>query len=564
MFRRARTLLLLAASATALFAAAQPTWLDLVAPVISPEEKKAWLALNENERAKFEEEFWANKAISGEEYFRRLTYADATWGGTKTGSSANTDPGRVYLALGPPTKISHFPSSRIFVPMEIWYYDVAPGLLNTELRLIFFQKNSVGFLQLYSPTTDTIRALLLNQAGTYGMFGPNDDITENTIRQNLNVPPAEDEIISASVNVATGIKYSGNDEIIGQVVSPRAMLSHKPTTSVESRFIVDRPKIEFLLSRSRFGGSQVDLSSELKVRRSISVEVMEGQATVYRNVLNLKFPEAESVQYLHRLDLLPGSYRVLIAVDGQTFPYALDVPADPPMSDIMRASEAKGSAHAPFEFGEDRLYPDFNGKYVLVTLPHPAEVQWTIRTGPEVVWRQKTMGNEAAVLPLPMAQLPPGRYRMEAVAGDESRNFEFEIGKSPDDSADRSLLSFNANLSAAARQALIGHEWLLRGHGAEAQTNLEEALKLAPIRQARIDLARIDALAGRWDDARNRVKAILAEDPKNFEALCVYAFVEAGLQDYTVATELYQRALAIEDSPAVRLALAKIPQPQVK
>jgi Tfp pilus assembly protein PilF len=86
------------------------------------------------------------------------------------------------------------------------------------------------------------------------------------------------------------------------------------------------------------------------------------------------------------------------------------------------------------------------------------------------------------------------------------------------------------------------------------------ALTKAPIKQAQIDLARIDALAGRWDDARNRVKAVLAEEPKNFEALCVYAFIEAGLQDYSVAAELYQRALAVQDSPAVRLALTKLPQ----
>jgi hypothetical protein len=52
------------------------------------------------------------------------------------------------------------------------------------------------------------------------MFGPNDDIKETKIRNHLTVPPAEDEVISAAVNVATGIRYEGNDEIMGKISSP--------------------------------------------------------------------------------------------------------------------------------------------------------------------------------------------------------------------------------------------------------------------------------------------------------------------------------------------------------
>ncbi len=205
MSRRAalRTLVLLALSAAGVSAAA-PSWPDLVAPVISPSEKKAWMALSRSERVQFEDNFWANKSISAAEYFQRLAYADATWGGPKRGSSANTDPGRVYLALGPPNRISRFPSSRIFVTLEIWYYAAVPGVIDSELRLIFFRRNNVNPLELYSPTNDTIRTLPLNESATRAMFGPNDIVDENAIRQNLNVPPAEDEIISASVNVATG------------------------------------------------------------------------------------------------------------------------------------------------------------------------------------------------------------------------------------------------------------------------------------------------------------------------------------------------------------------------
>ena len=154
-----------------------PNWIDLVAPIITPAEKKTYLALPPEAREKFQEEFWQNKSIARDEYYRRLQYIDSMYGSSKPASGANTDPGRVYLSLGPPNRITRIPSSRILVPLEIWYYDSVPGVLNTELRLIFYQKNSIGFLKLYSPTVDTIRVLLLPQASTNGMFGPNDGVT---------------------------------------------------------------------------------------------------------------------------------------------------------------------------------------------------------------------------------------------------------------------------------------------------------------------------------------------------------------------------------------------------
>ncbi len=232
--------------------AASTSWLDLVSPIMTNAEKKTYLSLGPDARSKFEDEFWEGKAVTATEYFKRIQYVDSTFGSSKAGSGANTDPGRVYLAIGPPTKVTRLSSSRIFVPMEIWYYDVVPGILQTELRLIFYQKNSFGLPKLYSPTVDTIRELLVPQAGTYGMFGPNDSIDENTIRQNLNVPPAEDEVISAAVNIATGIKYSGNDEILGLITSPAAILRRPPQTSVSSRFMVSP-------SEARYAGDAVGL-----------------------------------------------------------------------------------------------------------------------------------------------------------------------------------------------------------------------------------------------------------------------------------------------------------------
>src|SRR5271169_4406161 len=69
--------------------AAAPDWLSRVAPVMTTAEKSAYLALRPEARARFEADFWADKAISAEEYFKRVAYIDSTFGSNRPGSGAN-------------------------------------------------------------------------------------------------------------------------------------------------------------------------------------------------------------------------------------------------------------------------------------------------------------------------------------------------------------------------------------------------------------------------------------------------------------------------------------------
>jgi Tfp pilus assembly protein PilF len=107
--------------------------------------------------------------------------------------------------------------------------------------------------------------------------------------------------------------------------------------------------------------------------------------------------------------------------------------------------------------------------------------------------------------------------------------------------------------------AFVGHQWLLRNKLDEARRSLQASLAAAVTEEARIELARADALGGNLDAARDLVESVLKIHPKNFEALTIYAYIEAGFQDYLVAAEFYRRALAVQDSPAVRAALARLP-----
>ena len=558
-----KKLLLLFAVAVVSYAAT-PAWLDLVAPVITPAEKKAWLALSEAERPKYEEEFWSHKAISAKDYSERVAYIDAKFGSSRPGSGVNTDQGRVYLALGPPNKITQIPSSRIFQPVEIWYYSVIPGVINTEVSLMFFQKNGVGFPKLYSPTLDTIRALLNPQSSNVHAFGPNDGLNEQDIRNVLKVPPSEDEVVSAAVNVASGVRYEGNDEILGKVSSPGYMLGLKMRTGVNSmvtsRLITSHPKLETVESVSVFGGSQIDLKLETSAQREIDVEVFEDDVTVYRNQLRLRFGDPQAVLYTHRLDLLPGSYRVIVTVDSHASPYGLEV-HEPRIGEIQRAnlgSDVSGRV-TPFEFDGRQLELNPDGRYAVVPLPHPGKVTWMIRRGGQMLWRGYSDGQQIASIELPAGKIEPGSYKIEALLGDSSTSADVVIGKNESKASTATVVSFNANLSDGRRYAFVGHQWLLRGKFSEARRSLQASIAKGVTVEAQIELSRADALEGSLDAARDRVKSVLAFQPDSFEALSVYAYIETRFQDYAVAAQLYRRALAIQESPAIRAALSKLP-----
>jgi GWxTD domain-containing protein len=538
--------------------AAEPAWLNSVAPIITSEEKRAYKALSPEARGAFEEQFWSTRSIDRDEYYRRLEYIDSKFGSSKRGSGANTDPGRIYLSLGPPTKITRIPSSRIFVPLEIWYYDSVPQYLNTELRLIFYQPNGVGLPKLYSPGVDTIRALLLPEASAAHLFGPNDSVTESDVRQVLKTGPAEDEVITAAADVATGIKYSGNDEILGRIASPAAMLSRAPSTLVTSRFIVSRPQLDVLRTASYQGAAQIDLRLLTNAQRDISLEVFEGAATVYSNRLNLKFPKSEPIGYTHRLDVLPGSYRLIFTVDAKTFAYPLEVPEKQGTGDIERAEWGPdvSGRHTPFEFAGRQITLNPTGRLAIIPVAEPGTVTWFVRQAGRIVWRSVSEGQGIAVVEFP--PLPPGSYKLEAVAANDSRTSDWTI-PAERAASNATLVSFNANLAPERRLAFIGNQWLRRGRFDRARETLNESLAKNNTKEGQIALARVDALSGNLDAARDRVRAILARSPDDFEALSVFAYIETKFQDYSVAAELYRRALAVQDSPAVRMALRNLP-----
>jgi len=340
------------------------------------------------------------------------------------------------------------------------------------------------------------------------------------------------------------------------------MILRKPLqTKVSSRLITARPKLDILLTPSDFGGLQVDFLLATRAQRQVDIEVLQDAVTVYQNHLQLKFSKAESIEYTHRLDLLPGTYQVMFTVDGKTYPYPLQVREKVGMSEIFRTDPAipVDRRKTPFEFEGQQVRLNPVGKMAAVALAHPDKVTWMLRRGAEVFWKASSLAQAFSSIELPTTGIPPGTYQLEAITGQDSRTAEVMIAKeNRDDGA--AVISYNANLAPGLRFAFVGHQWLLRGNLAEARKSLDASLARGATQESQLELARVDVLEGRWDEGRERVRRVLEQQPDDFQALSILAFIETRLQDYSVAAELYRHALAVQDSPALRVALAQLPK----
>jgi len=116
--------------------AVEPDWLKQLDPILSREERARLASLKTDvEQTEFAETIWRSKRISAEEYFRRLSHVDNTFGSGKSLSGFHTDRGRVYLSLGAPQQVSRLVSSRVFFPIEVWHYAAMPDRgINYECR----------------------------------------------------------------------------------------------------------------------------------------------------------------------------------------------------------------------------------------------------------------------------------------------------------------------------------------------------------------------------------------------------------------------------------------------
>lgn len=515
-------------------------WTDQVEPLLTKEQKQAYAKLNPEAQENFEHAFWATKSITPEEYAQRYAYVTSNFG------TWRTDRARVYLSLGAPHKITRLSSTRSFWPIEIWYYASAPNIgVSGAVQFLFYQRNQAGDYRLYSPTLDTFTALLNPQSGTRGAFRANDLLTEGDIRNTMNLTPAETEIVDAALGVSKGIKGTENDSVLARATSPAEALSKNPTFQVSARLVTaSRPVFSTFQSWSEDGIPLVDISIEAPVRRTIAIAV----STENTELAVDKFPNRR-IRYQHRLSLLPGTYTITVTIDDFPFTYPLQV-TPRKISEILLGQQSPQTTTTPYEFGTVHFSPAPQTQ-ALIQLPAGQTVTWRLHQNAQTLWTRQSAGPVAVVT----LDAPPGKYQLEARMGTETRECPVELGPAE---PQLPVISYNANLTPAARARSLGRQWLARGQLLEARSWLARAQSLHPSDALTIDLARVAALAGDLDNPRKDLLAILARSPDSFEALTLLGFIESQLQDYPVAASYYRKALAVHGSPEVSKALEQV------
>ncbi len=153
-------------------------WIDEeVVYIITRHERDVFMKLQtDRERDIFVEAFWKHRDPLPEtprnefeeEHYRRLNYANATFGRSTPLPGWKTDRGRIHILLGAPKNIESYTNVNGVYPVEIWFYlgDESLGL-PTGFNVIFFKKNGAGDYVLYSPSVDGPRSLIADSMGGF-------------------------------------------------------------------------------------------------------------------------------------------------------------------------------------------------------------------------------------------------------------------------------------------------------------------------------------------------------------------------------------------------------------
>lgn len=184
-------------------------WLKLVSCLIQPVEKEVFLHLdNDRERDVFIEMFWKQRDPTPgtpaneykDEIAERFKYVNRTFGRSTVREGWQTDMGRFYMILGPPTGIEKFETSSFIVPCQAWtYYGDGSGDLPNLFVLLFFQKGGAGDFKLYDATADGPAALLVNKDGLQTLTG------EELYRKIYQMAPT---LADLSISMVPGDIYS--------------------------------------------------------------------------------------------------------------------------------------------------------------------------------------------------------------------------------------------------------------------------------------------------------------------------------------------------------------------
>jgi GWxTD domain-containing protein len=279
-------------------------WVDEeVAYIITRHERDVFLKLQtDRERDIFVEAFWKHRDPVPEtprnefeeEHYRRLAYANSTFGRATPLPGWKTDRGRIHILLGPPRNIEQYTNVNGVYPVEIWFYlgDESLGL-PTGFNIIFFKRNGTGDYILYSPTADGPRSLIADAMGGFrdttrisGSYSEDQaaykalqELEPNLARQSLSLIPNE--------GVPSGVGSLASERLMATIFStPQkkvrddyadAILRYKDFVEVEYTANYISSEVQVQVIRDESGGAFVNYTIE---PAKITAEELEGKYEV--------------------------------------------------------------------------------------------------------------------------------------------------------------------------------------------------------------------------------------------------------------------------------------------
>jgi GWxTD domain-containing protein len=148
-------------------------WIEEEVPyIITTAERDVFYKLEtDSDRDLLIEEFWKQRDPTPgtprnefrEEHYRRIEFANKTFGRGTPFKGWRTERGRIYIILGPPRDVQRLLSSDAY-PMEIWFYQGNPAFGQAPFfRLLFYQKGGGGDYALYNPSANSPKDLVGNR-----------------------------------------------------------------------------------------------------------------------------------------------------------------------------------------------------------------------------------------------------------------------------------------------------------------------------------------------------------------------------------------------------------------
>ncbi len=185
--------------------AAHKTWLEEeVIYIITATERSVFLKLRtDRERELFIEAFWRQRDPTPgtpenefkTEHFRRIAYADRTFGRDTSRPGWRTDRGRIYIILGEPRDIERFEGRSSTYDTEVWFYQGKTDLgLPPAFYVVFFKEHGTGEFRLYSPIADGPQALMSGYLGDVDPTAAYEKLREiepNLAEVSLSLVPGE-------------------------------------------------------------------------------------------------------------------------------------------------------------------------------------------------------------------------------------------------------------------------------------------------------------------------------------------------------------------------------------